>query len=99
MISKILKIIKKDESEHEYSKRWITHWQYFVMLWCSVFFIVDVIYNKAEHSVELCTTLVVSIAAIFIPYLAKAYFGKRNEEENKIRMLEIEKMEEEENEC
>lgn len=59
------------------------------MLWCSIFFIADIICNKAEHSVELCTTLVVSIAAVFVPYLAKSYFGKRNEEENKIFKSEL----------
>ena len=50
------------------------------MLWCSVFFIADIIFNGADHSVELCTTLVISIAAVFVPYLAKSYFGKKNEE-------------------
>ena len=71
-------------TEKEYSKIWITRWQNFVMAWCSVFFIADIILNGAGHSVELCTTLVVSIAAVFIPYLAKSYFGKRNEEEIKL---------------
>lgn len=85
------KTIKKFLNQSEYSKRWITIWQIFVMFWCSIFFMVDFWFNKAEHAVELCTALVVSIAAIFIPYLAKAYFSKRNEEENKlIRDLEIE---------
>lgn len=70
--------------EKEYSKIWITRWQNFVMVWCSVFFVADIILNGAEHSVELCTTLVVSIAAVFVPYLAKSYFGKRNEEEIKL---------------
>ena len=78
---KLLQKIKKIwNNEKEYSKIWITSWQNFVMLWCSIFFIADIVYNHAEHSVELCTTLVVSIAAIFIPYLAKSYFSKRNEE-------------------
>ena len=71
-------------NEKEYSKIWINNWQKFVMFWCSVFFIADIILNGAEHSVELCTTLVISIAAVFIPYLAKSYFGKRNEEELKM---------------
>lgn len=70
----------------EYSKIWITRWQYFVMFWCSIYFIIDIWFNKAEHSVELCICLVTSIAAIFIPYLAKSYFGKRNEEINKMVM-------------
>lgn len=71
-------------TQKEYSKKWMNKWQYFVMFWCSVFFIADIYYNQAEHCVELCICLVTSIAAIFIPYLAKSYFGKRNEEENKI---------------
>lgn len=64
------------------------------MFWCSVYFIVDIALNKAEHSVELCTTLVVSIAAIFIPYLAKSYFGKRNEEQNRLLYPDYEMQEE-----
>ena len=83
------KIKKKWNNEKEYSKIWITGWQYFVMFWCSIYFTVDIIFNRAENSVELCTTLVISIAAIFIPYLAKSYFGKRNEEENKIFLKEL----------
>lgn len=79
MFKRITGITKK-----EYSKQWMTGWQYFVMFWCSVFFIADIICNKAEHCVELCICLVTSIAAIFVPYLAKSYFGKRNEEENKM---------------
>ena len=74
------KVRQKWNNEKEYSKIWISTWQSFVMFWCSVYFVVDIIFNQAEHSVELCTTLVISIAAIFIPYLAKSYFGKRNEE-------------------
>lgn len=70
----------KPTSETEYSKIWITRWQNYVMVWCSVFFIADIIFNGAAHSVELCTTLVISIAAVFVPYLAKSYFGKKNEE-------------------
>ena len=82
----MLKKSNKRKTKKEYSKTWITTWQFFVMFWCSVYFIVDIIFNKAEHSVELCLCLVTSIAAIFIPYLAKSYFGKRNEEENKMIM-------------
>jgi len=74
----------KGVTKKEYSKRWMTVWQYFVMFWCSVFFVADIICNQAEHCVELCICLVTSIAAIFVPYLAKSYFGKRNEEENKM---------------
>ena len=59
-------------------------WQYFVMLWCSIFFIADIYFNQAQHCVELCITLVTSVAATFVVYLPKAYFGKRNEETNKL---------------
>ena len=54
------------------------------MFWCSVFFIADIIFNQAEHCVELCVCLVTSVAATFVIYLPKAYFGKRNEEMNKL---------------
>lgn len=74
----------KKQTPKEYSKRWLSLWQYFVMFWCSVFFIADIWFNQAEHCVELCVCLVTSIAATFAIYLPKAYFGKRNEEENKL---------------
>lgn len=67
------------------------------MLWCSVFFIADIIFSGADHSVELCTTLVISIAAVFVPYLAKSYFGKKNEELLKTKKESL--MDEENVEC
>lgn len=80
----MLKLVKKRITQKEYSKIWMSNWQSFVMFWCSVFFVADIYFNKAEHCVELCICLVTSIAAIFIPYLAKSYFGKKQEENNKI---------------
>lgn len=75
---------KKRMSTREYSKVWMNTWQYFVIFWCSIFFIADIYFNHAEHCVELCICLVTSVAATFVVYLPKAYFGKRNEEENRI---------------
>lgn len=83
---------KKTITKKEYSKQWMNKWQYFVMFWCSVFFIADIIFNQAEHCVELCVCLVTSVAATFVVYLPKAYFGKRNEEENKL-VNEFQKLE------
>lgn len=80
----------KKTNEKEYSKKWMDTWQIFVMIWCSVFFISDIVFNQAEHCVELCICLVTSVAATFVVYLPKAYFGKRNEEENKIIQQGIE---------
>lgn len=59
-------------------------WQMFVMFWCSIFFVADIFFNQAEHCVELCICLVTSVAATFVVYLPKAYFGKKNEELNRI---------------
>lgn len=75
---------KQKQTTKEYSKKWLDIWQYFVMFWCSVFFVADICFNHAEHCVELCVCLVTSIATSFAIYLPKAYFGKRNEEENKL---------------
>ena len=84
MLSQMKNLKKKRITTKEYSKSWMNKWQYFVMFWCSVFFISDIIFNQAEHCVELCVCLVTSVAATFVVYLPKAYFGKRNEEENKM---------------
>ena len=80
----LIKLIKEDKKLNvkEYSKTWMNKWQYFVMFWCAVFFASDIYFNHAEHCVELCITLVTSVAATFVVYLPKAYFSKRNEEFN-----------------
>ena len=81
---------KKKMGTREYSKIWMNTWQYFVMFWCSIFFIADIIFNQAEHCVELCICLVTSVAATFVVYLPKAYFGKRNQEINKLLQYDLE---------
>ena len=88
--------MRKRMTTKEYSKIWMNTWQYFVMFWCSIFFIADIICNKAEHCVELCICLVTSVAATFVVYLPKAYFGKRNQELNKLLQSDLENSEEEE---
>ena len=90
--------MRKRMTTKEYSKIWMNTWQYFVMFWCSIFFIADIICNKAEHCVELCICLVTSVAATFVVYLPKAYFGKRNQEINKLLQSDFENSEEDEDE-
>ena len=85
--------MRKRMTTKEYSKIWMNTWQYFVMFWCSIFFIADIICNKAEHCVELCICLVTSVAATFVVYLPKAYFGKRNQELNKLLQSDLENSE------
>lgn len=67
------------KSKEQYSKQWMNRWQYFVMLWLSVFFIADVYYNHCEHLETLCLTLVTSIIATMIPYFVKSYFETKQE--------------------
>ena len=89
---------KRSINKKEYSKKWMDTWQFFVMFWCSVFFIADIICNQAEHCVELCVCLVTSVAATFVVYLPKAYFGKRNEEILRAQGIEAD-MDDYENDC
>lgn len=89
---------KRSLSKKEYSKKWMDTWQFFVMFWCSVFFIADIICNQAEHCVELCVCLVTSVAATFVVYLPKAYFGKRNEEILRVQGMEAD-TDDYENDC
>ena len=49
------------------------------MFWVSVFNIADIKLNNAEHLLELCITLVTSIVATMIPFLAKSYFETKQE--------------------
>lgn len=74
----------------EYSKLWITLWQVFCMFWISVFLISDIKQNQGLNSQTVIESLIVSVVAIFIPYLAKAFLGKMKEEETRLKELEIE---------
>lgn len=67
------------QQSKQHSKMWIDRWQWFVMFWVSVFNIVDIIFNKADHLLELCITLVTSIVATMIPFFAKSYFETKQE--------------------
>lgn len=68
-----------EKQKKQYSKQWISRWQYFVMFWLSVFFIADTFFNHCEHLETLCITLVTSIIATMIPYFAKSYFETKQE--------------------
>lgn len=67
------------KAKKQYSKQWISRWQYFVMFWLSIFFIADTFFNHCEHLETLCITLVTSIIATMIPYFAKSYFETKQE--------------------
>lgn len=68
-----------EKSKKQYSKQWISRWQYFVMFWLSIFFIADTFFNHCEHLETLCITLVTSIITTMIPYFAKSYFETKQE--------------------
>lgn len=68
-----------EKPKKQYSKQWISRWQYFVMFWLSIFFIADTFFNHCEHLETLCITLVTSIIATMIPYFAKSYFETKQE--------------------
>lgn len=72
--------VKKNLTKKEYSKNWLDRWQYFVMFWLSVFYVIDIIKNDAIHLETLSITLVTSIIAVIVPYFVKSYFGKKQEE-------------------
>lgn len=71
---------KKNLTKKEYSKNWLDRWQYFVMFWLSIFYVIDIIKNDAIHLETLSITLVTSIIAVIVPYFVKSYFGKKQEE-------------------
>ena len=72
--------VKKNLTKKEYSKNWLDRWQYFVMFWLSIFYVIDIIKNDAIHLETLSITLVTSIVAVIVPYFVKSYFGKKQEE-------------------
>lgn len=74
----------------QYSKSWITKWQYFTMFWLSVFFIADIYFNHCEHLEALCITLVTSIIATIIPYFAKSYFETKEQERMNYTLMKYE---------
>ena len=72
--------VKKNLTKKEYSKNWLNRWQYFVMFWLSIFYVIDIIKNDAIHLETLSITLVTSIIAVIVTYFVKSYFGKKQEE-------------------
>lgn len=82
---------KAEKSKKQYSKQWISRWQFFVMFWLSVFFVADTFFNHCEHLETLCLTLVTSIIATMIPYFAKSYFETKQE-----KLMEMKESEEDE---
>lgn len=72
--------VKKNLTKKEYSKNWLNRWQYFVMFWLSIFYVIDIIKNDAIHLETLSITLVTSTIAVIVPYFVKSYFGKKQEE-------------------
>lgn len=72
--------VKKNLTKKEYSKNWLNRWQYFVMFWLSIFYVIDIIKNDAIHLETLSITLVTSIVSVIVPYFVKSYFGKKQEE-------------------
>lgn len=81
-------------NKRQYSKQWISRWQYFVMLWLSVFFVADVYFNHCEHLETLCVTLVTSIIATMVPYFAKSYFETKQEKLMELQEKQFESEEE-----
>lgn len=75
---------KKQVNKKQYSKVWMTRWQFFTMFWLSVYFIVDIIYYKAININNIIIALVTSIVATVIPYFAKSYFETKEEKTNEI---------------
>lgn len=75
---------KKQINKKQYSKVWMTRWQFFTMFWLSVYFIVDIIYYKAININNIIIALVTSIVATVIPYFAKSYFETKEEKANEI---------------
>lgn len=74
----------------QYSKDWMTRWQYFTMFWLSVFFVADIYFNHCEHLEALCITLVTSIIATIIPYFAKSYFETKEQEKMNLSVRQYE---------
>lgn len=72
----------------EYSKQWMTRWQIFSIIVISLYVVVDLIQSftmdREIHIGELCMLMITSVIATIIPYFAKAYFGKRNEETTRL---------------
>jgi len=75
---------KKQVNKKQYSKVWMTRWQFFVMFWLSVYFIVDIVYYKAININNIVLALVTSVVATVIPYFCKSYFETKEEKANEI---------------
>ena len=76
--------VDKSKTPKQYSKVWMTRWQLFVMFWCSVYFIVDIIFYKATNINNVVVLLISSIIASIIPYFCKSFLETK--EDKKIQL-------------
>jgi len=75
---------KKPKTKRQYSKIWMTIWQCFVMIWLSIYFIVDIVYYKAININNIIDRLVLTIIGTVIPYFIKSYLETKAEKANEI---------------
>ena len=82
--------IDKDiKTPTQYSKRWMTRWQVFCMIWISIYCGVDVIYNKGENVNNIVVLLISSIIASLIPYFAKSFLETKEDKKMQLENLKL----------
>lgn len=79
-------IDKNAKTPKQYSKVWMSRLQLFSMFWISVYFIVDIIFNKGANVNNIVVLLVTSVIGSCIPYMCKSFFETKAD-----KQLELEK--------
>jgi hypothetical protein len=80
---------KELKTAKQYSKVWMTRWQFFSMFNIQLYIIADIFYNRAININNVVIALISGVIISLIPYFAKSFLETR--EDKKIQ-LEREKL-------
>lgn len=84
-----IELDKEIKTPKQYSKVWMTRWQFFSMFNIELYIIADIIYNRAININNVVIALISGVIVSLIPYFAKSFLETK--EDKKIQ-LEREKL-------
>ena len=74
-----IELDKEIKTPKQYSKVWMTRWQFFSMFNIELYIIADIIYNRAININNVVIALISGVIVSIIPYFAKAYLETKQE--------------------
>lgn len=84
-----IEVDKELKTPTQYSKRWTSRWQLFVMFWVSVYLGYDVVVNRALNINNVILLLISSIVGCIIPYFAKSFLETKEDKKMQLEALKL----------